>query len=353
MNRPVREIWFRKINLITIVSLFILILAGGIVRSSGSGMGCPDWPRCFGLYVPPTAASALPKDYKEKYVEGRVTKNQRFAKTLDFFGFSELARRIREDRSILVPDEFNAVKTWTEYLNRLIGALTGLFLLATAVYSFTYIKHNVLISILSVFNVLLVIIQAWLGSIVVSTNLVPSIVTVHMLLALAILALSISTYHMAQVYEKSRLNAKPVVRWVAFSVLLITIGQVIFGTDVRERIDAVEARLQSGYREDWVRAAGSIFYQHRDIAILVLLANIFLFVLIRYSFSKHSIQQQIMSVTFLLVMLQIVTGIALAYWSLPPVAQALHIILASLLFGSQFYLLVNLYKSVGLREIKV
>src|ERR1700709_737316 len=117
---------FTTINLITIVLLFVLILAGGVVRSTGSGMGCPDWPKCFGRYVPPTESSELPADYKQKYVAGPEAQNKKFAKTLDVFGFSDLATRLRQDRSILVPEEFNAAKTWTEYINRLIGAISGL-----------------------------------------------------------------------------------------------------------------------------------------------------------------------------------------------------------------------------------
>src|ERR1700712_486892 len=138
MRTSASKIRFQKTNLITIVLLFLLILAGGIVRSTGSGMGCPDWPKCFGQYIPPTDVSELPKDYKQKYVAGRLEKNQKFANTLDIFGYGDLARRIREDKSILVPEEFNAAKTWTEYVNRLIGAASGIFLLLTAVYAFSY-----------------------------------------------------------------------------------------------------------------------------------------------------------------------------------------------------------------------
>jgi cytochrome c oxidase assembly protein subunit 15 len=349
MNIATSQNRFQKINLLTIVLLFVLILAGGVVRSTGSGMGCPDWPKCFGRYIPPTSSSDLPDDYKQKYVNGRLAKNQKFAKTLDLFGFSDLATRLRQDRSILVPEEFNVAKTWTEYVNRLIGAIVGLFLFLTAVYAFSYWKNSKRIAILSILNLILVGFQAWLGSIVVSSNLVAWIVTVHMLLALAILAIAISTYHLAKVYGKPMLKISPIIHVITLLTLILTIVQIAFGTEVREKIDAVAIRL-SGYRDGWINSAGQIFFQHRDVAVLVLFANVALYALIRKHFSRHSIQQQLMSFTFLIIMLQIVIGIVLSYLSLPPFAQVLHIVLASLLFGSQFYLMLNLYQSAKVSE---
>jgi cytochrome c oxidase assembly protein subunit 15 len=336
---------FLKLNLITISLLFILILAGGVVRSTGSGMGCPDWPKCFGQYVPPSSLSELPANYKKVYADKRLAKNQKFAKMLDVFGYSQLAMRIRNDRSILVPEEFNSARTWTEYINRLIGAVSGIFLFLCAVYSFRYWKSSKLIVTLSIFNLILVGFQGWLGSIVVSTNLVAWIVTVHMLIALAILAISIATYHIAKVQGRYKVQRKPFVTIVTLLVLAMSILQITFGTEVREKIDAVASHLEGSYRESWVARAGDIFAQHRDVAVIVLIANLVLYVLIRKSFNRHSIQQQLMSFTFLMIMLQIVTGMFLSYWSLPPFAQASHIVLASLVFGAQFYLLLNLFSS--------
>ena len=348
MNKVTSQNRFQKVNLLTIALLFVLILAGGVVRSTGSGMGCPDWPKCFGCYVPPTNVSQLPKDYKQKYIAGRAAKNQRFAKTLDVFGFSDLATHLREDKSILVPEEFNAAKTWTEYINRLIGAISGVFLFLTAVYSLSYWKNDKRITLLSILNLILVGFQGWLGSIVVSTNLVAWIVTVHMLLALAILALSVTTYHFAKVYGKPKLDTMPIIHIITLLALILSIVQIAFGTEVREKIDAVATRL-SGYRDGWVNSAGQIFFQHRDVAILVLFINVMLYALIRRHFSRHSVQQQLMSFNFLIIMLQIVTGIVLSYLSLPPFAQTLHIVFASLMFGAQFYLMLNLYRSFSMQ----
>jgi cytochrome c oxidase assembly protein subunit 15 len=346
MNIAVSQKRFQKINLITIVLLFALILAGGVVRSTGSGMGCPDWPKCFGCLVPPTNVSQLPKNYKQKYVTERIAKNQRFAKILDVFGFGDLATRLRQDKSILVPEEFNAAKTWVEYINRLLGEITGMALLFTAIYSFSYRKISTTIVVLSIFNVILVGFQAWFGSIVVSTNLVAWTITVHMLLALAILAIAILTYHMAKTSGKPQISITPIIHIITLFAILISVAQIIFGTELREKIDAVSSRLR-GYRDGWVNSAGQVFLQHRDVAILVLVINIMLYALIRRHFSRHSVQQQLMSFSFLIIMLQIVTGIILSYLSLPPFAQASHILLASLMFGAQFYLMLNLYRSAN------
>lgn len=340
---------FRKTNLLTVLFLFILILAGGVVRSTGSGMGCPDWPKCFSNYIPPTSLAELPKDYQQEYVKERVAKNQKFAKTLDVFGYTDLAERIRKDKSILIPEDFNVFKAWTEYINRLIGVITGLFMVGTALFAFSYAKENWWIPALAILNLVVVGFQGWLGSIVVSTNLTTWLVTVHMLLALAILAIAITTYYLAKVYNKSKLTIKPLVYIFGVGVLLLSIVQIVLGTEVRGTIDSVAEHFQGGYRENWIADAGNIFIDHRSLAILVLIGNVILYALIRRSFSRHSIQQQLMSFTFLIIMLQIVTGVILSHLALPPYAQAAHLVLASLLFGAQFYLVLNLHKTVTLQ----
>jgi cytochrome c oxidase assembly protein subunit 15 len=338
---------FIRLNLSTIVFTLLLILAGGIVRSTGSGMGCPDWPKCFDQYVPPTSISQLPSNYKEKYVAERIAKNERFAKTLDRMGKVVLADSIRRDQSILVPESFNVAKTWTEYLNRLMGAITGILLLLLVAFSFIYRKTAKRIIVLSIINLVVVGFQAWLGSIVVSTNLMAWIVTVHMLLALVILAILIYTYNYA-----SALGQKPVVVmakifWLKLSLFItiaVSIVQVVLGTEVREAVDAISKRLAFERREIWLEEIGKIFSYHRDMAILVLVVNLWIYKEVKDKFSGKQALLIGNSIGIVLL-IQIGTGVILANFALPPYTQALHILFSTVLFSLQYYLYLLVYRT--------
>ncbi len=339
---------FIRLNFITIVATLLVILAGGIVRSTGSGMGCPDWPKCFDQYIPPTSASELPANYKEKYVAGRIKKNERFAKYLESMGKKELADSIRHDKSITVPEEFNPAKTWTEYVNRLAGVLLGIFLLITAAYSFIYRKTATRIVVLSILNILVVGYQGWLGSIVVSTNLMQWVVTVHMLLALVILAITIYTYNYARQLHKERSVIMYRILWLkgflAFTIL-ITILQIVLGTEVRESVDSISKALQFNDRNTWVGKVGEIFSYHRDLAILVAICNFVVYKMVIDRFSGKAWPLMTANYIMIVLIVQVASGFLLSYLSLPPYAQAIHILFATLLFSLQYYLYLLVYRT--------
>ncbi|MFM8439600.1 MAG: COX15/CtaA family protein, partial [Candidatus Kapaibacterium sp.] len=133
---------FRRLAVLTIVSVFLLIAVGSIVRVTGSGMGCPDWPTCFGRIIPPTSVRELPADYKTRWaVQGK-----------------EIA-------------DFNAFHTWTEYLNRLLGVLIGIFIFATFLASLRWRRSDRQVTLASLAALLFVMFEGWLGAKVVEHDL--------------------------------------------------------------------------------------------------------------------------------------------------------------------------------------
>ena len=127
---------FIVFNWITLVLIYLVVVAGSFVRITGSGMGCPDWPKCFGQWIPPTQESELPKDYKEIYLEKRERKLNKFCNFLTSVGMQETAERIKNDPSVYEEENFNAQRTWTEYVNRLLGFLAGNAMLLAFLWHF-------------------------------------------------------------------------------------------------------------------------------------------------------------------------------------------------------------------------
>lgn len=340
MNNANNHIGFKRLSFITLIAVYFLILVGGIVRSTGSGMGCPDWPKCFGSWIPPTAASELPEDYKEYYVSYRHEKNVRFASYLKLFGMQQKADQIVNDESILIEADFNVYKTWTEYVNRLIGAFIGLLIFATMIGSFTYFKKDKVITYTAVLTFLMVGFQGWIGSIVVSTNLMPWMITVHMILALVIVLLLIYVNFRIR---KSTLNSvsdsnKRLI--VTLTVLcLISMGiQIILGTQVREAIDEVAASLAFSFRDTWISKTGMSFIIHRSFSLLILGLHGWLLYVILRNKQQSTFVRNIGKYIVLLIVIEILSGVIMAYFGIPPFIQPIHLLFSMLIFGTLYYM---------------
>ena len=335
---------YRKFLVLTITAVCLLILVGGVVRSTGSGMGCPDWPKCFGNWVPPTDEQELPNNYKDVYAQKRHQKNLRLANYLESFGFEELVDRLRNDQSILVEETFNPTKTWTEYLNRLLGVLIGFLFIVNVFFAFLNRKSNPKLLGLVILNLVIVIFQGWVGSIVVSTNLLVGMISFHMILALLILALLIYNYWLIKEPEEiNSTNTGLVDRAVIliFIALILFTVQVVFGTQVRESIDSIASRLGQAARSVWVSELGLSFYIHRSFSIVILAAHgYFAFVVYRL-FGQEPIIRFVYVLVGLLIV-EVLTGTLMAYFAIPPVFQPIHLLLATLIFGVDFYLLLQL-----------
>lgn len=334
-TQPTNGRLFRRFSAVTIIAVYLLILVGGIVRSTGSGMGCPDWPKCFGSWVPPTEVSELPADYKEIYAQQRAEKNEKFVRYLTSMGFDELAQEIQNDPSILVEEDFNAVKTWTEYVNRLIGAVIGILIFATFVFSIRYRKTDKTIVVLSFLAFVLVGFQGWIGSIVVSTNLLQWMITVHMLLAIVIVCLLIYVYYRSKRdVEKVQVANAGKVMWVIAICMVTSLVQVVLGTQVREAIDVLADSLA---RTEWVANLGIGFKVHRTYSLLLLALHLYLTKLLYMNRSQSRIIRTVALFLMAIVGIEVLSGVIMAYFGVPPFIQPLHLLLGTLIIGVQYY----------------
>ncbi len=326
---------FYRLSLTTLIAVYVLIAVGGIVRTTGSGMGCPDWPKCFGRWIPPTDVSQLPEDYKAHYSEYRHEKNVRFARYLSALGFEETAQQLITDETVREETEFNATKTWIEYFNRLTGATIGILVFAVAVASWRFRKTEPRITIVAVVNLLLVGFQGWIGSVVVSSNLTPWTITVHMFLALLIIWLLV--YLVSRSRETSKILSAPLAKGLVLACLGVLIIQVLMGTKVREVVDQLALRLD---RSEWIANIGADFVIHRSFSWVVMILMGALVVRLWLTQANRSFAAML----GLLVLASILSGAAMAYWNVPAALQPLHLVLASVTFGTLVMLLMETNK---------
>jgi cytochrome c oxidase assembly protein subunit 15 len=316
---------FIRFNWVIIILIYLIVVAGSLVRITGSGMGCPDWPKCFGAWVPPTELNELPPDYREAYLLKREKKVEKFCRFLNSVGMKETAQRIQSDPTVYVEEAFNVRKTWTEYLNRLVGFAAGNAMLIAFVWMLIVYRKRKFV-LLMLLNLILMGIEGWFGSIVVATNLVPWTITVHLFLALVIIGLQLYLLYAMDPSKKEKIALAKPIRWTLLIILAITFYQMFLGTQVREAIDAL---VKQGFtREQWIDRIGMDFFIHRSFSWLVL-------ILLGWMFWKNEKGIKYAKIRWAtgLLALELITGVLLAYADMPGLVQTSHLIFASVLFG--------------------
>lgn len=325
--------FYRRLLIASLVLVYLVILAGAVVRMTGSGMGCPDWPKCFGYYIPPTEESVLIWQPGRTFEKGQMIMHDDalWSAKSDFtsgdnLDLNNFEKYTKHDYAI-----FNPSHTWTEYINRLAGALAGLAVFLTAILSFFYWKESKRTVLISWLLVFMMGFQAWLGAKVVYSVLVPYKISIHMLMALLIVAFQIYllTLH-RKVNDFNQISTQ--VKIVSLLALLLLLVQVLLGVSVRQAVDE-QVRL-SGYDDKslWTIALQNIgFYLHRSFSFLILLINGWLFLHFR---KRGAIPRSLYGV-LTLIFLEIFLGILIAYFDFPFLTQPLHLVIASILFGFQ------------------
>ena len=331
---------YRK-TIISIVIVYLVILAGGIVRMTGSGMGCPDWPKCFGFLIPPTERSQLEWKSNSEYNKNQIViideklfyANDKF-KSKNKFEMSNWSEYTKHDYS-----KFNVYHTWIEYINRLIGAIAGLSVLILFVNSLKFFKTKKIITGLSFLALIAIIFQAWLGKMVVDSNLMANTITIHMLMAIVLLFILFSILAISNPIKKRVRVSRNISILVLISIVLLLI-QIITGTEVRKFIDIKMELLNYTEKERWIENITSSFSFHRSFSWAIIIVNSLIYFYAR----KSGLKLKIIHIVNSLIFFQISSGIIMYYFHFPFSSQPIHLLISTMIISIQFYFLL-LYKT--------
>ena len=317
----------------SILIVYLVIATGGIVRMTGSGMGCPDWPKCFGYYIPPTNIAELTWVSEKIFEKGQmiIYNDELKMSKKDFISGSDFNPKNWQDYTKHDYSVFNPLHTWVEFINRLIGVVCGISVLILGFYSLQFYKNKPIITLLSLLTIIAVGFQAWLGKIVVDSNLSPYSITIHMLMALLIISILIFIYSLNSNYKKNNVKNIALKNIVLLSLILTTI-QIVIGTQVREFIDEQIIMIGETKKNLWLLVLPSIFLTHRSFSLLILTVNFFVI----YLSKKINLNSKIIFWIIGIIAIEIILGVAMHYLHFPFSSQPLHLLLATILFGVQF-----------------
>lgn len=309
---------FQRLIFLSILGTYLVILAGAVVRGTGSGLGCPDWPTCFGQWVPPTDISELPANYKEIYkISGKTIA------------------------------DFDPFKTWTEYINRLLGVVLGFLIVLLFGKSFKVRSYDPNIPWFCGGLLFLILVQGGVGALVVSTHLKPFLITIHMLLAVLLLFGLLYLRKYCHDLQNTALVQKIDAKALRITKILVglTFFQVMLGTQVRQQVDHYIRDTFQATHETIIGFLGALFYVHRTFSLVIIALFIYLMV---YLQKNHLNRGAFFTVflAFLCVMGNVATGIMLNYFGFPTNAQPPHLFLGVLTLGLLYSLYLNLRGSL-------
>jgi heme a synthase len=308
----------KKWVLATFILTFLVIIAGGVVRTTQSGMGCPDWPKCFGLWIPPTNASQLPEGF------------EKFLKAQD------------------IDHSFNVYHTWIEYINRLLGVLLGVFAVLQLALIYRRRDSNEQAFKLAKAFLIIVILTGLFGAIVVKLNLAHFSISVHLLFALALTQIELALL-LAVTNKLYKKTAGIKIRRVLFLLLVVILIQSVLGTAVRMYIDDISKTLSYEQREAWLAELPIAFIIHRSFSWLVML---FVFYTAWYCRKVPVLKKYLLRIV-VIVLTAMTTGIVLYYLDMPAVAQPIHLFLATLAITQTMFVILHTKNTTDLLRPQV
>ncbi|TME24445.1 MAG: protoheme IX farnesyltransferase [Chloroflexi bacterium] len=269
---------FRALSVATALVTYALVVLGGVVRVSGSGLGCPDWPLCHGRVLPPLDLHAI-----------------------------------------------------IEYSHRTTASLTSVLVVATAVVAWVAWRNRRDLVIPATLAVGLLAIQVVLGAITVRLELPPMIVLAHLATAMALLgAVCVTAVAAMMPTTAGTVDAESVARArgaAAATYLLILSGSLVVGSGASGACDAWPL-CGGGFRFAFDGSpAIQLLHRGAAAAIGVLVVMGLLSVLARQR--RAPAVRATVALTMAALAFQVAVGAAVVTLHLPAVLRGLHLALAS------------------------
>jgi heme o synthase len=286
---------FRRLAVVTIAATFVLIAVGGLVRATDSGLGCPDWPRCFGKLVPPAELHA-----------------------------------------------------WIEHSHRLVASVVVVLVAALVVAAWRTGQERV-VRRAAVAALVLVLAQAMIGALVVWWKLRADSVTLHLATALALVGLLIFIDFRARHGPVRRGGRdRGFVRLVAAGAGLLYL-QMLVGSTVTGHQAGLAYPLAVLW-PDLGPSVARIQLAHRALAVVVGALVVATWVVARRTQRAHPGVTRLAGYAAGLVAVQVGLGMANVANRLSALTVVPHLTVGALLWGTMVALLLHADRFAGAAE---
>ena len=271
-------VWFRRLAVVTAVFAYLQIALGGVVRVSGSGLGCPDWPLCHGRPYPPADVHAI-----------------------------------------------------VEYSHRTVGPITGVLIIATVIGAWLVMRNRrPVVAWLATASLLAIAAEGALGGVVVINELASWLVAIHLGLAMVILGCLIATAVMSMPDSAGAGDARfrnlTLVTTVSTFALLLS-GSTVVASGADESCHSWPL-CGSGLTPDFT-GVNAFTMLHRGLVLVI--GALIVYTLLA-AIRRHGSVRGIVPIgvgTLMVLGLQVIAGAAAAIYDVP-LANGLHVALATL-----------------------
>ena len=316
-----RKTSVQKLAFLSLISVIILVFVGAIVRVTGAGLGCPDWPKCWGELIPPWKVEQVdPASFSDRKLKTFKRKAERLGRDPDLV--------TRESPK----DDFNPVHTWTEFINRLFALPVTISSLALMIVGWRRKNLPRRVRKCAVMSFGLVIVNALLGAAVVFSGLNTGVITAHLVAAFVLLLL-LTFVVWAGVEKGTRLKSIDGASRAQVGILLaVVLIEGLLGAQIREMTDDLQMKFGTDSRAIWIIQIEDsiVFLIHRSFSWVIFGAALFAGWKVKW---RGLVPRSILVIVFAFMLM----GLFFSYVQINAVVQVLHVGLASVLVSLVFY----------------